>query len=81
MMQRCGRTFSVEPTGGSAGTDVEAPDDTARSNQPDRDTRRAEEEGGARFSSPRDDKVGAPQGAIRARDVRAADLQKTARTQ
>ena len=34
------------PTGESAGTDVEAPDETARSNQPDRATRRADEEGG-----------------------------------
>ena len=46
MMQRCGRTFSVEPTAESAGTDVDAPDETARSNRPDRATRRAEEEGG-----------------------------------
>jgi hypothetical protein len=35
--------------------------------------RRREE---TRFSSPSDDEVGALQGAIRARDVRAADLQE-----
>jgi hypothetical protein len=31
---------------------------------------------GTRFSSPSDDEVGVPKGAIRARDVRAADLQE-----
>ena len=34
------------------------------------------EEEGTCFSSPSDDEVGGIQGAIRARDVRAADLQR-----
>jgi hypothetical protein len=64
MMHRSGRTFSAEPTGESVGTDVEAPEETAQSNQPDRAARR----------DPRP-RV-ALQGATRARDIRAADLQE-----